>query len=86
MRGSWLELVIARTCVGKWGWVEVAAAVFPTGCQPDWPQNSWPPLIREPAGLKVLAGLKVIARSCVGLVRERVLNHGIREIHGNARR
>jgi hypothetical protein len=63
--------VIARSCEEKWGWIEVAAAVFPTGSEPDWPQNSWPPLIPEPAGLKVLAGLEVIARGCEGVAREK---------------
>jgi hypothetical protein len=53
--GSWLEWVISRSCVEKWGRIEVAAAVFPTGCP-----NSW-----------VLALLEVISRSCVGLAREK---------------
>jgi hypothetical protein len=51
---GWFKLVIAMTCEGKWG-VEVAAAVFPTGCPNNW----------------VLALLEVISRSCVGLAREK---------------
>jgi hypothetical protein len=71
--GSEWELVERGLVPGQAGicaaLVEVAAAILPTGSEPDWPQNS-----------RVLALLEVIARSCVGMVSEKGL--GVRKCEG----